>query len=39
MGWVGKIRFGWAELLGKRIKFRPVSFYCGIAELLADRGL
>lgn len=23
VGWVGKVRFGWAELLGRPIKFKP----------------
>ncbi|KAI5479772.1 hypothetical protein MNV49_002584 [Pseudohyphozyma bogoriensis] len=39
VGWVGKIRFGWAEWLGKPIKFKPISFYCALTEELADEGL
>lgn len=33
VGWVGKVRYGWAEWLGKPIKFKPVSFYCAVAEV------
>ncbi|KAK4703384.1 triacylglycerol lipase, partial [Phenoliferia sp. Uapishka_3] len=38
VGWVGKVRYGWAEWLGKPIKFKPVSFFLAIAEMLADEG-
>ena len=41
VGWVGKVRYGWAEWIGKRIKFKPVSFYCAVAEVswsLAEEG-
>ncbi|GAA5920319.1 hypothetical protein JCM1841_004528 [Sporobolomyces salmonicolor] len=38
VGWVGKVRYGWAELLGKPIKFKPISFFCAMAEMLADEG-
>lgn len=37
VGWVGKVRYGWAEWIGKRIKFKPVSFYCAVAEV--SRGM
>jgi len=33
VGWVGKVRYGWAEWIGKKIKFKPVSFYCAVAEV------
>lgn len=39
VGWVGKVRYGWAELVGKPIKFKPVSFYLAIAEMLAHKDL
>ncbi|ORY78899.1 Alpha/Beta hydrolase protein [Leucosporidium creatinivorum] len=39
VGWVGKVRYGWAEWLGKPIKFKPVSFFCAVAEMLADEDL
>ncbi|SCV70626.1 BQ2448_3388 [Microbotryum intermedium] len=38
IGWVGKIRYGWAEWLGRPIKFKPVSFFCAVAEMLAEKG-
>ncbi|GAA6059062.1 hypothetical protein JCM10212_002033 [Sporobolomyces blumeae] len=38
VGWVGKVRYGWAELLGKPIKFKPISFFCAMAEMLAEEG-
>lgn len=38
IGWVGKVRFGFAEWLGKPIKFKPVSFFLAMAEMLADEG-
>ncbi|GAA5885020.1 hypothetical protein JCM16303_006521 [Sporobolomyces ruberrimus] len=39
IGMVGKVRYGWAEWLGKPIKFKPISFFCTLAEKLADEGL
>ncbi|KAK4046303.1 lipase 2 [Microbotryomycetes sp. JL201] len=39
IGWVGKVRFGWASLLGQPIKFKPISFFCAVAEDLADNDL
>jgi hypothetical protein len=39
VGWVGKMRFMFAEYSGKGIKFKPVSFYLTIAEMLASKGL
>ncbi|KAL8279855.1 hypothetical protein RQP46_007705 [Phenoliferia psychrophenolica] len=38
VGWVGKVRFGFAEWMGKPIKFKPVSFFLAIAEMLAEEG-
>ncbi|KAK4057776.1 lipase 2 [Microbotryomycetes sp. JL221] len=38
IGMIGKVRFGWASMLGNPIKFRPISFFCAIAEDLADNG-
>ncbi|BGP15387.1 lipase 2 [Rhodosporidiobolus nylandii] len=38
VGWVGKVRYGFAELMGRPIKFKPISFYCAIAEQLAEEG-
>ncbi|SGY12506.1 BQ5605_C011g06527 [Microbotryum silenes-dioicae] len=38
IGWVGKVRYGWAEWLGRPIKFKPVSFFCAVAEMLAEEG-
>ncbi|GAA5908960.1 hypothetical protein JCM6882_004955 [Rhodosporidiobolus microsporus] len=38
VGWTGKVRYGFAELLGRPIKFAPVSFYMTIAEQLSLEG-
>ncbi|GAA5944094.1 esterase/lipase family protein [Sporobolomyces koalae] len=38
IGMVGKVRYSWAEWLGKPIKFKPISFFCALAEKLADEG-
>lgn len=38
IGWKGSIRFAFANLMGTPIQFRPVSFYSGIAEMLAKEG-
>ncbi|KAK9897175.1 alpha/beta-hydrolase [Cystobasidium minutum MCA 4210] len=38
VGWVGRMRFAFAELTGKAIRFKPVSFYLAIAEELAKEG-
>ncbi|GAA5986829.1 hypothetical protein JCM10908_000914 [Rhodotorula pacifica] len=38
VGWIGKIRYSYAAWSGNDIKFRPVSFYCAVAEQLADEG-
>ncbi|GAA5861112.1 hypothetical protein JCM3774_002194 [Rhodotorula dairenensis] len=39
VGWIGKFRYSYAAWSGNDIKFRPVSFYCALAEQLADEGL
>ncbi|GAA6014466.1 hypothetical protein JCM11491_007063 [Sporobolomyces phaffii] len=39
IGMVGKVRYGWASWLGTPIKFKPISFFCSLAEKLADEGL
>lgn len=31
---VGKVRYGWAEWLGKPIKFKPISFFCAVSLAL-----
>ncbi|GAA5978030.1 hypothetical protein JCM5350_006305 [Sporobolomyces pararoseus] len=38
IGMVGKVRYGWASWIGSPIKFRPISFFCALAEKLADEG-
>lgn len=38
VGWIGKFRYSYAAWSGNDIKFRPVSFYCAVAEQLADEG-
>jgi len=35
VGWINTARYKWASMLGKEIKFRPATFYLGIADLLA----
>lgn len=35
VGWVNAARYKWAELTGRDIKFRPATFYLGIADYLA----
>lgn len=35
MGWVNTARYKWASLTGREIKFRPATFYLGIADWLA----
>lgn len=39
IGWVGKVRYSYAAWTGHEIKFRPVSFFSSMAEMLADEGL
>ena len=38
VGWVGPLRFWWADVTGRPIKFKPVSFYCSVVEMLALKG-
>ncbi|TFK36886.1 Alpha/Beta hydrolase protein [Crucibulum laeve] len=35
VGWINTARYKWAEMMGKEIKFRPATFYMGIADMLA----
>jgi len=35
VGWVNPARFKFAEMMGREIKFRPATFYLGIADMLA----
>ena len=35
IGWVNTARYKWAEVMGREIKFKPVTFYLGIADHLA----
>ncbi|KXN86787.1 Lipase 2 [Leucoagaricus sp. SymC.cos] len=35
VGWINTARYKWAEIIGKEIKFRPATFYLGIADMLA----
>ncbi len=35
VGWVNTARYKWAEITGREIKFRPATFYLGIADMLA----
>ncbi|KIY63750.1 alpha/beta-hydrolase [Cylindrobasidium torrendii FP15055 ss-10] len=37
VGWINTARYKWAEMLGKNIKFRPATFYLGVADMLAER--
>jgi triacylglycerol lipase len=35
VGWINTARYKWAELTGREIKFRPATFYLGVADILA----
>ena len=35
VGWINTARYKWAEIMGKEIKFRPATFYLGIADMLS----
>lgn len=35
VGWINTARYKWAEIMGNEIKFRPATFYLGIADMLA----
>ena len=35
VGWINTARYKWAEIMGREIKFKPATFYLGIADHLA----
>lgn len=35
IGWINTARYKWAEIMGREVKFKPASFYLGIADHLA----
>ncbi|KAJ8474508.1 hypothetical protein ONZ51_g7173 [Trametes cubensis] len=35
VGWINTARYKWAEIMGHEIKFKPATFYLGIADHLA----
>lgn len=35
VGWISTARYKWAELTGREIKFKPATFYLGVADHLA----
>lgn len=35
VGWTNTARYKWAEITGREIKFRPATFYLGIADWIA----
>ncbi|KAI0066489.1 alpha/beta-hydrolase [Artomyces pyxidatus] len=35
VGWINTARYKWASIRGREIKFRPATFYLGVADLLA----
>ena len=35
VGWVNTARYKWAQIMGREIKFKPGTFYLGIADHLA----
>ena len=35
VGWVNTARYKWAKIMGREIKFKPATFYLGIADHLA----
>ena len=35
VGWINTARYKWAEIMGREIKFKPATFYLGIADPLA----
>jgi triacylglycerol lipase len=35
VGWVNVARYKWAEITGREIKFKPATFYLGVADWLA----
>jgi triacylglycerol lipase len=37
VGWINTARYKWAEIRGKQIKFKPATFYLGVADMLATK--
>lgn len=37
VGWINTARYKWAEIRGREIKFKPATFYLGVADLLARK--
>ncbi|KAK1228667.1 lipase 2 [Marasmius sp. AFHP31] len=35
VGWINTARYKWASMTGREIKFRPATFYLGVADMLA----
>ena len=35
IGWLNTARYKWAEFTGREIKFKPATFYLGVADHLA----
>ena len=35
VGWINTARYKWAEFTGREIKFKPATFYLGVADHLA----
>ncbi|KAH9948166.1 Alpha/Beta hydrolase protein, partial [Amylocystis lapponica] len=35
IGWVNTARYKWAEIMGRELKFKPATFYLGVADHLA----
>ncbi|KAJ7596852.1 Alpha/Beta hydrolase protein [Mycena floridula] len=35
VGWVNEVRYKWHEMIGKKIKFRPATFYLSVVDILA----
>lgn len=35
VGWINAARYKWAEFTGREIKFKPATFYLGVADHLA----
>ena len=35
VGWISTARYKWAEFTGRGIKFKPATFYLGVADHLA----
>lgn len=35
IGWINMARYKWAEITGREIKFKPATFYLGVADHIA----